>query len=148
MKKKISLPELSYRKKLLHLAKFYKIVEVKKNLLKRRLTNKQIELLLKKNEPSEVKDCFEKINRATFAFNQGLDKALIKPIAKRYRNLPPPVRKGTNPRRVSFAARFGGMKGPMKDSKGRPTRKALALRKWGFRNASSARAFDNRHKKS
>ena len=29
------------------------------------------ELLLKKNEPSEVKDCFEKLNRATFAFNQG-----------------------------------------------------------------------------
>ena len=43
-----------------------------------------------------------------------------------------PVSKGTNPRRVSFAARFAGMKGPMKDSKGRPTRKALALKKWGF----------------
>ena len=28
------------------------------------------ELLLKKNEPSEVKDCFESVNRATFAFNQ------------------------------------------------------------------------------
>ena len=27
------------------------------------------ELLLKKNEPSNIKDCFEKINRATFAFN-------------------------------------------------------------------------------
>jgi hypothetical protein len=25
---------------------------------------------------------------------------------------------------------MGGVKGPMKDSKGRPTRKALALRKW------------------
>jgi hypothetical protein len=25
---------------------------------------------------------------------------------------------------------LGGVKGPMKDSKGRPTRKALALRKW------------------
>jgi len=25
---------------------------------------------------------------------------------------------------------MGGMKGPMKDEKGRPTRKALALRKW------------------
>ena len=35
------------------------------------------ELLLKKNEPSEVKDCFEKLNRATFAFNQGLDKELF-----------------------------------------------------------------------
>jgi len=25
---------------------------------------------------------------------------------------------------------MGGMPGPMKDEKGRPTRKALALRKW------------------
>ena len=47
-------------------------------------------------------------------------------------NLKKPVPKGTNPRRVSFAARFAGMKGPMKDEKGRPTRKALALKKWGF----------------
>ena len=36
-------------------------------------------------------------------------------------------------RRKSFCARMGGMKGPMKDSKGRPTRKALALRKWRCR---------------
>ena len=57
MRKKISLPELSYRKKLLHLAKFYKIAEIKKNLFKRRITNKQIELLLKKNSitlPKEI----------------------------------------------------------------------------------------------
>lgn len=33
-------------------------------------------------------------------------------------------------RRRSFCARMGGMEGPMKDDKGRPTRKALALRKW------------------
>lgn len=33
-------------------------------------------------------------------------------------------------RRKSFCARMGGMEGPMKDDKGRPTRKALALRKW------------------
>jgi hypothetical protein len=33
-------------------------------------------------------------------------------------------------RRKSFCARMGGAKGPMKDEKGRPTRKALALRKW------------------
>lgn len=33
-------------------------------------------------------------------------------------------------RRKSFCARMGGMPGPMKDKKGRPTRKALALRKW------------------
>jgi len=33
-------------------------------------------------------------------------------------------------RRKSFCARMGGMPGPMKDDKGEPTRKALALRKW------------------
>ena len=33
-------------------------------------------------------------------------------------------------RRKSFCARMGGVDGPMKDDKGRPTRKALALRKW------------------
>ena len=33
-------------------------------------------------------------------------------------------------RRKSFCARMGGMPGPMKDDKGKPTRKALALRKW------------------
>jgi hypothetical protein len=33
-------------------------------------------------------------------------------------------------RRKSFCARMSGMPGPMKDDKGRPTRKALALKKW------------------
>jgi hypothetical protein len=37
---------------------------------------------------------------------------------------------GGGKRKKSFCARMGGVKGPMKDSKGRPTRKALALRKW------------------
>ena len=55
------------------------------------------ELSLKKNTKSEeVKDCFEKLNRITFAFNQELDKAIIKPIAKGYRNLPDPIQKGTS----------------------------------------------------
>ena len=54
------------------------------------------ELSLKKNEPKEIKDCFEKLNRATFSFNQKLDKAIIKPIAKGYRNLPDPIQKGTS----------------------------------------------------
>jgi hypothetical protein len=50
-------------------------------------------------------------------------------------------------RRVSFAARFAGMKGPMKKPNGEPTRKALALKKWGFSSPAEARAFANRHKK-
>jgi len=33
-------------------------------------------------------------------------------------------------RRASFCARMSGVKGAMKDEKGRPTRKALALKKW------------------
>ena len=63
-------------------------------------------------------------------------------------NLKAPVKSGTNPRRVSFAARFAGMKGPMKDEKGRPTRKALALKAWGFGSVEAARNFANRNKKS
>ena len=62
-------------------------------------------------------------------------------------NLKPPLSKGTSPRRVSFAAMFAGMKGPMKDSKGRPTRKALALKRWGFGSVAAAKAFAKRHKK-
>ena len=46
------------------------------------------ELILKKNEPSEVKDCFEKINRATFAFNQALDGVIFQPVASLYRKCP------------------------------------------------------------
>ena len=53
------------------------------------------ELTLSKNQEKETKDCFEKLNRATFAFNQGLDKAIIKPLAKSYRKLPDPIQKGT-----------------------------------------------------
>ena len=63
-------------------------------------------------------------------------------------NLKAPVKSGTNPRRVSFAARFAGMKGPMKDEKGRPTRKALALKAWGFGSVEAARNFAKRNKKS
>ena len=50
----------------------------------------------KNNNQAEVKDCFETINRGVFAFNQGLDKAVFKPLAKGYRKLPQPVRSGTS----------------------------------------------------
>ena len=43
-----------------------------------------------------TKDCFEPLNRATFALNQGLDKVVFKPVAKIYRVLPTPVRAGTS----------------------------------------------------
>ena len=47
-------------------------------------------------EEKEVKDCFEKINRATFAFNMALDKVLFRPVATGYRKLPSPIRTGTS----------------------------------------------------
>lgn len=45
---------------------------------------------------------------------------------------PSKLKKGSEAynRRKSFCARMGGVSGPMKDDKGRPTRKALALKKW------------------
>jgi len=54
------------------------------------------ELILKKNEPSEVKDCFEKINRATFAFNQTLDGVIFQPVASLYKKLPSPAKTGVS----------------------------------------------------
>ena len=58
------------------------------------------------------------------------------------------LKTGTNPRRVSFAARFAGMKGPMKKPNGEPTRKARALKKWGFSSVEAAANFCKKHKKS
>jgi hypothetical protein len=63
-------------------------------------------------------------------------------------NLKAPLKSGTNPRRVSFAARFGGMKGSLLSKSGEPTRLKLALKAWGFGSKEAARAFAARHKKS
>ena len=51
---------------------------------------------LSKKNNGPVKDCFEGLNRATFALNQSLDKAIFKPVAKGYRKLPSSVRSGTS----------------------------------------------------
>lgn len=53
-----------------------------------------------------------------------LQKAVTKP--------PSEIKKGSkdDKRRKSFCARMGGMKGPLKDKDGKPTRKKLALDKW------------------
>ena len=56
--------------------------------------------------------------------------------------------KGTSPRRVSFACRFAGMKGPMKEANGEPTRKAKALKKWGFGSVGAAASFCRKNKKT
>ena len=55
-----------------------------------------IKLSEKKNGYVEVKDCFEKVNRGIFGFNQVLDKIIFKPLAKGYRMFPQPIRSGTS----------------------------------------------------
>ena len=52
------------------------------------------ELELSKKKKT-TKDCFETLNRATFKLNQSLDKVILKPVAKGYRSLPVPIKKGT-----------------------------------------------------
>tara|TARA_Y100000768_G_scaffold94771_1_gene68886 strand:+ start:52 stop:816 length:765 start_codon:yes stop_codon:yes gene_type:complete len=56
----------------------------------------EVEVSSKENNNKEVKDCFEGINRGIFAFNQGLDKVIFKPLSKGYRKLPQPIRSGTS----------------------------------------------------
>ncbi len=54
------------------------------------------ELLLKKNNPSEIEDCSESFNRAAFALNQTLDGIIFKPVASVYRKLPSPIKSGVS----------------------------------------------------
>ena len=58
-------------------------------------------------------------------YNSATGSNLKAPVTKK-KNLTPKEKA----RRKSFCARMKGVKGPLKDSKGRPTRKALALRRW------------------
>lgn len=51
-----------------------------------------------------------------------------------------PVKKGDNPRRASFLARMGGMPGPERDAKGRPTRLLLSLQAWGASSKADAKS--------
>ena len=62
--------------------------------------------------------------RAYFKRTEGVD---LKPPVSAKQAAKSPKAAG---RRKSFCARMEGVKGPMKDEKGRPTRKALALKKW------------------
>ena len=56
----------------------------------------QNELSKSKSTSSEVKDCFEGVNRGIFAFNHMIDNIIFEPLAKGYRYLPSPIRIGTS----------------------------------------------------
>ncbi len=84
------------------------------------------------NSPLQIKDAaYEKQNKKMRKENPGMGKRLTS---------------GTSPRRVSFACRFAGMKGPMKEANGEPTKKAMALKKWGFGSVASASGFCQKNK--
>lgn len=51
-----------------------------------------------------------------------------------------PVKSGDNPRRASFLARMGNMRGPERDAKGKPTRLLLSLQVWGASSKADAKA--------
>tara|TARA_R100000329_G_scaffold33242_2_gene30924 strand:- start:21005 stop:21313 length:309 start_codon:yes stop_codon:yes gene_type:complete len=53
-------------------------------------------------------------------------------------NLKPPVKSGDNPRRASFLARMGNMRGPERKN-GKPTRLLLSLRAWGASSKADAK---------
>ena len=91
----------------------------------------------KRTAPFDIKEeAYEKQNRKMRAEHK---KDTGKTLGERQT-------KGKGKRRVSFACRFAGMKGSMKDKKGEPTRYAMALKKWGFGSREAARNFCNKNK--
>ena len=84
-------------------------------------------------EPLKISEkAYNKQNRKMRKENPGMGKKLTS---------------GTSPRRISFACRFGSMKGGMKDKDGSPSKLAKALKKWGFGSVGAAAAFCRKHKK-
>jgi len=53
------------------------------------------ESLKNSNSDNSANECFESASRVIFKFNHALDGTVFKPIAKGYRSLPQPLRKGT-----------------------------------------------------
>ena len=52
--------------------------------------------ITKAEEQYTANECFEKVSRGTLKFNMALDRAIFKPVAKGYRALPVPIRKGSS----------------------------------------------------
>ena len=60
------------------------------------LANANDEKIMEANDPANIKDCHEKLNRFTFAINKKLDDIIFEPVAKTYRVLPSPIRNGVS----------------------------------------------------
>lgn len=68
----------------------------------------------------------------------GLNAKVRASARKQGMNLKPPVKSGDNPRRASFLARMGNMRGPERKN-GKPTRLLLSLRAWGASSKADAK---------
>ena len=69
----------------------------------------------------------------------GLNEAGRRSARAQGMNLKRPVKSGDNPRRASFLARMGNMKGPERKN-GKPTRLLLSLRAWGASSKADAKS--------
>ena len=72
----------------------------------------------------------------------GLNEAGRRSARAQGMNLKRPVKSGDNPRRASFLARMGNMRGPERRN-GKPTRLLLSLRAWGASSKADARQRQN-----
>jgi hypothetical protein len=93
------------------------------HLLLKKMPKKQVNLSVSRGEKLPVSQGAGLTAKGRAKYNAATGSNLKAPA-------PHPKTEKDESRRKSFCARKGGMSGPMKDEKGRPTRKALSLRKW------------------
>jgi len=86
-------------------------------------TKKSPSLSVKKGEKLPTKEGAGLTAKGRAAYNKATGSNLKAPA-------PNPKTKKDAARRKSFCSRMKGLPGPMKDSKGRPTRKAASLKRW------------------
>lgn len=87
------------------------------------MAKKQVNLSVKRGEKLPVSQGAGLTAKGRAKYNAATGSNLKPPA-------PNPKTEKDAARRRSFCARMGGMPGPMKDEKGRPTRKAASLKRW------------------
>jgi hypothetical protein len=89
------------------------------------MAKKQVSLSIGRGEKSKTGGLTQK---GIDKYNRETGSNLKKAVTTKPSKLDPDSKDAK--RRKSFCARMSGVKGAMKDEKGKPTRKALALKKW------------------
>ena len=88
-----------------------------------KMPKKQVNLSVKRGEKLPVSQGAGLTAKGRAKYNRETGSNLKAPA-------PHPKTEKDAARRRSFCARMSGMPGPMKDEKGRPTRKAASLKRW------------------